>query len=81
MNYCKTCGSLVIGGSCTNRKCRHHIKGTEYAIYSQIEYIRSMLARLDDETEYDYKNMTLKEASKIIDELQERIELGGEANG
>jgi hypothetical protein len=35
-----------------------------------------MLIRLNDDTEYSYKNMTQKEANKIIDELQERIETG-----
>lgn len=76
MTYCKTCGSLIMGGSCTNKKCKHHIQGTEYATYSQVEYIQAMLAKLGDETEYDYKSMSKKEASRIINELQERIELG-----
>jgi len=71
-----TCGSIKINGSCTNKKCQYHIKGTEIATYKQTDYIQSMLAQLEDDTVYDYKNMSQKEASGLIDELQERIDIG-----
>lgn len=74
--YCEICQSIIIGDSCTNKKCQNHVKGTEYATYKQVNYIQDMLKRLDDDTEYDYKSMTQKEASRIIEELQERLELG-----
>lgn len=76
MEFC-TCGSIKIGGSCTNKKCRQHIKGTEFATYKQTDYIQSMLEQSEDDTAYDYKSMTQREASRIIDKLQERIDLGG----
>jgi len=76
MEFCK-CGSIKIGGSCTNKKCRQHIKGTEFATYKQTDYIQGMLKQLEDDTEYDYKSMTQREASGIIRELQGRLELEG----
>jgi len=47
----------------------------EPATYKQIEYIRDMLERLHDDTKYAFRDMTQKDASKLIKELEERIEV------
>lgn len=75
-----TCGSLMIKGSCTNKKCEGHIASITPATLKQIEFIKDMSFKLGD-PDYDFINMTTKEASEIIDELQARIELGGGING
>jgi hypothetical protein len=73
--YC-TCGSIKFKGNCTNKKCRYHTSGPEPATYKQVEYIKDMIDQLGDDTEYNYKDMTIKEASKLIGELEERVETG-----
>jgi hypothetical protein len=77
MEFCKLCQSIKIKDSCTNRKCRNHIAGTEAATFRQVEYIKELAEKLGDETEYDYRNMTMKEASKLIEELEEGLEVEG----
>ncbi len=69
-----TCGSLKIRNNCTNKRCKHHNPGMELATFKQIEYIRDMLDSLGEEA--DTKDMTQKEASKLIRELEGRIEVG-----
>lgn len=76
MKFCE-CGSIKINDSCTNKKCQYHIKGTEFATFKQTDYIQGMLKQLEDDTEYDYRSMTQREASRIIDQLQDKIDLGG----
>jgi hypothetical protein len=73
IEFC-TCGSIKLQDSCSNKKCEHHIEGTEYATYKQCEYIKDMLVKLNDETSHNYRNMTLKDAGRIINELEQRVE-------
>lgn len=74
-----TCGSIQTLGNCSNKKCRHHIPSIDPATFAQIEYIKSMLDQLDipeapyQDPEYDYQKMDIKRASKLIDELQNRV--------
>jgi hypothetical protein len=76
-----TCGSILITGNCSNKKCRHHIPDIDPATFSQIEFIKSMLEQLGipeapyQDPEYDYRKMDIKQASKLIDELQSRLEV------
>jgi hypothetical protein len=77
MEFCKLCQSIKIAGNCTNRKCTNHIPGTEAATFRQVEYLRELAEKLHDDTEYDYRNMTLREASKLIGELEDRLEVEG----
>lgn len=73
--FCE-CGSIKVKGNCTYKKCKHHVPGLEPATYKQVEYIKDMLERLHDEIKYAYRDMTIKDANKIIKELEERLELG-----
>lgn len=72
------CGSLKVKGNCTNKKCKYHIRGLEPATFKQICYIKELLKKLNDKAEYDFKNMTMKEADELIKTLEERLELGDE---
>lgn len=75
VEYCK-CGSIKIKGSCTNRKCGEHISSISSATYKQIDFIKDLTIQLgEDPDNYDFINMTIKEASKIIDELQTRKDI------
>jgi hypothetical protein len=71
-----TCGSLKVKGNCTYKKCEHHIPGMDPATYKQTEYIKDMLERLHDDTKYAFRDMTIKDASKLIGELESRLEVG-----
>jgi hypothetical protein len=76
-DFCELCGSLIIQGNCTNRKCKNH-KKVWNVLYEQINYIKWLLEVLDADKEYDYRGMTKTEASKIIQELLEQVEMGEE---
>ncbi|MFA5385948.1 MAG: hypothetical protein WC364_15050 [Eubacteriales bacterium] len=67
---------IKVKGNCTNRKCEHHVPGIDPATYKQIEYIKDMLEKLHDDTKYAFRDMTQRDASKLIKELQERLEVG-----
>lgn len=76
-SFC-TCGSLVIEGSCTNKKCDRYHKVDALASFRQIEYIKSIKRQLDedpDDIEFveKLKTLTIKEAIDLIDELKERL--------
>ena len=75
--YCKECKSLLFKSSCTNKKCTNHVSSAEIITYSQVEYIEGLIEKLEDKPEYDFKNMTKKEADKIIKELEIQVELEG----
>ena len=76
--FCR-CGSLLINGSCTNRKCSANIQSRNMASQKQIDYIKSLLEQLsedltiDDYRNIDYKKLTSNEASRILDELTKLI--------
>lgn len=74
ISYCKLCGSLIIGHSCRNEKCKKHIEGTEPATYKQTEYIDALAEKLGEE--YDTRTITKAAAGKLIEELRERMEMG-----
>lgn len=75
VEYCK-CGSIKIKGSCANKKCNKHISSISSATYKQIDFIKSLALQLgEDPDNYDFINMTTKEASRIIDELQARRDI------
>lgn len=76
VKYCKLCRSLIIGESCTNYKCKNHIKNTEAATREQTGYIENMLEKLGEDCEYNFVTMSRREADKIIVKLEERLELG-----
>jgi hypothetical protein len=74
--FCK-CGSLKIKGSCTNKKCEEHIASISPATFKQVDFIKDLTLQLGEPDDYDFINMTTKEASKIIEELQTKVEIGG----
>ena len=74
MKYCKLCKSIIYGHSCSNRKCLRHLEGTEPITFKQTEFIEDMLDKLGEGK--DLRGMTMTQASKLIRELQERMELG-----
>jgi len=67
--FCE-CGSLVIHGNCTNKKCSSHRKSlVDEATYSQIEFIKSLSDRLNEDLNIDFEILSKKEASNLIDKL------------
>lgn len=76
-DFCKKCGSLKLKGNCSNRKCSEHSStGFEPCTYKQVEYIAELIIRLGkDISEYDFSEMSKKEASRLIESLEEDIEL------
>lgn len=76
MEFCNKCGSLKINGSCTNKKCDHHIKSmVELATPHQIEYIKELAEQLsDDISEMNFETLSKAEAVDIIDEYLEKLD-------
>jgi len=76
MEFCNKCGSLKINGSCTNKKCDHHIKSmVELATPQQVEYIKELAEQLaDDITEINFETMSKSEAVDLIDDYLEKLE-------
>lgn len=78
MEFCR-CGSIIMNGGCTNRKCSGYKKtaATEHTTFKQLEYLRDLVEQLGrDESEYDLESITSKEASQLINELEEELEAG-----
>ncbi len=74
MEFCE-CGSLVIGGNCTNKKCPKHVKKYEQISADQITAIRALMEKLErDYNESDFKSMTSDEAQRMIDDLGDELE-------
>lgn len=68
--FCE-CGSIKIAESCSNKKCKNHIKGTQKASMAQIEYLKSMVTKLDyDDSDQDYNSLTVVGAMELIDEME-----------
>lgn len=87
MEFCE-CGSLKIGGSCTNKKCPKHIKKNEKISDKQLSIIEQLLERLDkDYNESTYKKISTDDAQSLIEDLKEELEelknrkLSSEENG
>jgi hypothetical protein len=76
MEFCTKCGSLKINGSCTNKKCDHHIKSlVELATPQQIEYIKELAEQLaDDITEINFDSMSKADAVDLIDDYLEKLD-------
>lgn len=76
MEFCNKCGSLKINGSCTNKKCDHHIKSmVELATPHQIEYIKELAEQLsDDISEINFETLGKSEAVDLIDEYLEKLD-------
>jgi hypothetical protein len=69
--FCE-CGSLIIDGSCTRKSCpKHNAKYDKPASQQIIGYIKSLRTQLDDNSYIDYDNMTMLQASRIVDKLRE----------
>lgn len=69
------CGSLKTRGNCTNKNCKEHKKSlVDEATYSQIEYIKSLTGRLNEDLQIDFTILSKPEASRLINELLERLE-------
>lgn len=72
--FCK-CGSLKIRGNCTSRKCAEHKRAlVDEATYSQIEYIKNLVERLNEDMHIDFSVLSKSEASKLIDKLSNLLE-------
>lgn len=74
MEFCE-CGSLKIGGSCTNKKCSKYVKKNEQISPKQISIIENLYEKLDrDYDESDLKNMSADEAQRLIYDLEDELE-------
>lgn len=78
MIFCSLCRSLVIKDSCTNKKCSGHVLRDEDITYSQMNYIERLRHQLGNKDDASFKGMTKAEASRIIANLKDIIENGGE---
>ena len=76
MEFCNKCGSLKINGSCTNKKCDHHIKSlVELATPQQVEYIKELADQLvDDISEINFETMSKADAIDLIDDYLEKLD-------
>lgn len=67
----------MVKSSCTNRKCRHHDNRISPATYDQVDYIKDLLEKAGkDEADYNLKEISKDDASKLIDQLTSVIEDG-----
>lgn len=74
--FCK-CGSLIVRGNCTKKGCNLHTPGLiDPATYAQVEYVKTLLEQTGDDREIDFEILTKPEASRLIDELLEKKEMG-----
>lgn len=72
-----TCGSLVVRGNCTNKKCEHHKRSlADPATFEQINFIESLRSQVGDDSEIDFDTLSKTEASALINKLLERKETG-----
>ncbi|EGD48190.1 hypothetical protein Cpap_2340 [Ruminiclostridium papyrosolvens DSM 2782] len=76
MEFCNKCGSLKIGGNCTNKKCDHHVKAmVELATTQQVEYIKELAEQLNEDiSDMNFETMTKNDASYLIDDYLERLD-------
>ena len=76
MEFCE-CGSLLVRGVCTNKKCSRHVKmAIETATFKQVEFIRDLAEKLgEDADDIDFEYLSKKEAAKLINGYRERLEL------
>lgn len=71
--FCE-CGSLMIHGNCTNKKCSKHKRSlVDEATFSQIEFIKNLTDRLNEDLNIDFEILSKKEASNLIDKLLVRL--------
>lgn len=76
--FCE-CKSLMINGSCTNKKCQGHKRNSAPCSYEQAELILNLCKELgEDPQEHCTENLTSKQAQGIISELLFRKEFGEE---
>lgn len=74
MEFCE-CGSMMIGGNCTNKKCKKHVKKVEKAATKQVATIKALLERLDrDYNEAELKSMSSDDAEGLIYDLEGELE-------
>jgi hypothetical protein len=74
MEFCK-CGSLKIGGNCTNKKCLKHIRKSEKITAKQISIFTNLLEKLErDYKEPEIKSMNIDDAQRFIDDLEDEFE-------
>jgi hypothetical protein len=74
--FCKICSSLIVGESCTNKKCEKHVSSTQKITFKQKEYIQDLMKNLDiDEDKYAFGSMTKKEASMLVKKLAAEVEI------
>lgn len=72
-----SCGSLIVRGNCTKKGCQFHKNSlVDAATYAQIEYIKSLLEQTGSNMEVNFRILTKPEASRLIDELLDKKEIG-----
>ena len=77
MEFCKLCRSLMVNSSCTNRKCKNHDSRISPATIYQIDYIKDLIENAGkNEDDYNLKEITKDDASKLIEQLTVEIEDG-----
>lgn len=76
MEFCK-CGSIMINGGCSNKRCKQHNKDISFATFRQIDHIKDMMEQLNlDESKFGLQSMNNKQASALIKELEKMVESG-----
>ena len=73
MEFCK-CGSLMITGACSNKRCPFHNKEVTYATHRQIDNIKDMMDRLHiDEDKFALQSLNDRQAAVLIKELKKMM--------
>jgi pyruvate/2-oxoglutarate dehydrogenase complex dihydrolipoamide dehydrogenase (E3) component len=71
-----------MNGACTNRGCINNLPVANAVTFKQMEYIQGMVSRLGKNIDdYDFKTMSMKDATKIIDILSKEISASEEELG
>jgi hypothetical protein len=76
MDFCD-CGSIRVNGNCTNKKCQKHTKSlVEPVTFHQMDYIKTLAESLGEDTDHiDFEYLSKKEASRLINEYKDRMDI------
>jgi DNA-directed RNA polymerase subunit M/transcription elongation factor TFIIS len=75
LEFCDRCGSMMISGGCTNKRCRHNNKEIGYPSFKQMERIKDMMEQLHmDEDKLELQGINNKQAATLIKELEKMMQ-------
>lgn len=73
MEYC-SCGSIIIGKNCTNKRCSKHISKFVSAKADQKYIIKELMEELGkDIAELNFRKMSTEAAKGLIEELEAEL--------